>query len=122
MIRATNPTSCPRVTSKLPLCWHTEPNSGERALLPALTPDQVWHLFNLAEQNRRRHPEYTKTLIHYRGRRFTVDGTALGLRPWFGVGVPALRVGVVSQRQRAVTSLLHKNRPARKITIHPCGI
>ncbi|MCB1823434.1 MAG: hypothetical protein KDJ54_02155 [Candidatus Competibacteraceae bacterium] len=53
-------------------------------MLPALTPDQVRHLFNLAEQDRRRHPEHTKTVIRYRDRWFTVDGTALGLRPWFG--------------------------------------
>ena len=30
----------------------------------------VSHLFNLAEQDRRRYPEHTKTLIHYRGRPF----------------------------------------------------
>ena len=26
---------------KLPLRWHTDPNSGERALFPALTPAQI---------------------------------------------------------------------------------
>lgn len=93
MIRATNPTLCPRDASKLPLRWHADPNSGERALLPALTPDQVRHLFNLAEQDRRRYPEHTKTLIHYRGCRFTVDETTLGLRLWFGKTLISQRFG-----------------------------
>ena len=101
MIGATSPTSCPRDASKLLLPWHTDPNSGERTLLPALTPAQVRHLFNLAEQDHRRHPEYTKTLIDYRGRPFG----------WSCESAPC-----------TVTYKLHEKRPARKITTCSCDI
>ena len=49
---------CPN-PDRLPLRWHTDPESGERALFPALTPAQIRHLFNLAERDRRRSPEST---------------------------------------------------------------
>ncbi|MDG4552791.1 MAG: hypothetical protein P9E24_00880 [Candidatus Competibacter sp.] len=62
-------------------------------MLSALTPAQVQHLFNLAELGRRRYPEHTKTLIRYRGHRFTVGGTVLGLRPWFGKTLVSRRFG-----------------------------
>ena len=79
--------------ARLPLRWHTDPHSGARALFPALTPAQVRHLFNLAERDRRHYPEHTRTLIHYRGRRFTVDGSVLGLRLWFGKTLVSRRFG-----------------------------
>lgn len=78
---------------KLPLRWHTDPNTGERALFPALTPAQIQHLFDLADRDRRRNPKRTQTLIHYCGRWFTVDGTALGLRLWFGKTMICRRLG-----------------------------
>lgn len=93
MIRTANLPKCPPDADKLPLRWHTDPNSGERALFPALTPAQVRHLFDRAEQDRRRYPEHTQTLIHYRGRRFTVDGTGIGLRLWFGKTLVSRRYG-----------------------------
>lgn len=79
--------------AQLPLRWHTDPHSGERALFPPLTPAEIHRLFDQAERDRRRDPERAETLIHYRGRRFTVDGTALGLRLWFGKTLVSRRFG-----------------------------
>ena len=93
MTRTTSRPKCQSNADKLPLRWHTDPNSGERALFPALTPAQIRHLFDLAERDRRRNPESTKTLIHYRGRRFTVDGTGISLRLWFGKTLVSRRLG-----------------------------
>ncbi|HCK81314.1 MAG TPA: hypothetical protein PK880_05835 [Candidatus Competibacter sp.] len=49
---------------------------------PPLTPAEVRRLFDRAELDREAHPHKTRTVLRYRGHRFTVDGTALGLRLW----------------------------------------
>lgn len=67
----------------IPLRWHTRPAGSERALFPALQPREVRLLFDMAEQDRRAHPRKKRTVLHYRGRRFTVDGSTFGLRLWF---------------------------------------
>ena len=59
-----------------PLRRHADPESGKRALLPTLTPAQLRHL---SGRDRRRHSDPAKTIIHYRGRKFTVDGIVLSL-------------------------------------------
>ena len=64
-------------TGGTPWHGHADPESGKRALLPILTPAQLRHL---AERDRRHHSDPAKTIIHYRGRKFTVDGIVLSLR------------------------------------------
>ena len=65
--------------SESPLRRHADPESGKRALLPTLTPAQLRHLFDLAERDCRHHSDPAKTIIHYRGRKFMVDGIVLRL-------------------------------------------
>ena len=83
----------PNPTKPLPLRWHTRPDGSGRALFPALQPWQVRRLFDMAEQDRRANPLKKKTVIRYRGRRFTVDGSVLGLRLWFGKTLVSRRWG-----------------------------
>ncbi len=47
----------------------------------------------MAEQDRRTNPLKKKTVIRYRGRRFTVDGSVIGLRLWFGKTLVSCRWG-----------------------------
>jgi hypothetical protein len=68
----------------LPLRWVRNPETGRRVRLPALTSREIHRLFNLAERSRRSNPEQIETRLNFRGRCFTVDETALGLRLWFG--------------------------------------
>lgn len=69
--------------SKIQLRWHTRPDSSERALFPALKNRQVRLLFDKADADREAHPRKKRTVLHYGGHRFVVDGTILGLRLWY---------------------------------------
>lgn len=68
---------------RIPLRWHTRPDGSERALFPDLKPWQVRLLFDRAEADREAHPRKKRTVLHYGGHRFAMDGTILGLRLWF---------------------------------------
>jgi len=67
---------------RLALRWHRS-ETGRRVLLPALTRREIHRRFNLADRSRRANPEQIEIPLIFRGRRFTVDETALGLRLWF---------------------------------------
>ncbi len=93
MKRQTHDVFVKSTAAKLPVRWYVDPHSGKRALFPPLTPAEIHRLFDQAERDRRCHPEHTPTLIHDRGCRFTVDGTARGLRLWFGKMLVSRRFG-----------------------------
>ena len=78
---------------KLPLRWHTRPDGSERAQFPVLTRVQIRAVFDKAEADREAHPRKKRTVIHYRGHRFTVDGTILGLRLWYRKVLVSRRYG-----------------------------
>ena len=69
--------------AQIPLRWHTRPDGTERALFQALKPWQVRLLFDKTEADREAHPRKKRSVFHYGGHRFVVDGTILGLRLWY---------------------------------------